>query len=269
MASRNDRRDHFAAATLPSLLLAMWVVATAPARADLSQTIEKVRPSVVAIGTFERTRSPPLRLRGTGFVVGDGLHVVTNTHVTFALLDSERKETLVVVAGRGRNAEPRAAEEIAQDADHDLVLLRIKGAPLPALSIGDPSRVREGQRYAFTGFPIGAVLGLYPVTHSAMISALTPIVIPSMKSRDLDPKVVNRLRNAFEVFQLDATAYPGNSGSPLYDPDTGEVVGIVNMVFVKSTKEKALAEPSGISYAIPASYVRELLRRAATGAQRP
>ncbi len=27
---------------------------------------------------------------------------------------------------------------------------------------------------------------------------------------------------------LDATAYPGNSGSPLYDPETGEVVGIIH-----------------------------------------
>jgi len=63
------------------------------------------------------------------------------------------------------------------------------------------------------------------------------------------------------VFQLDATAYPGNSGSPLYAPDTGEVVGVVNMVFVKGTKEAALTQPSGISYAIPSRYLIELLRQ--------
>jgi S1-C subfamily serine protease len=62
------------------------------------------------------------------------------------------------------------------------------------------------------------------------------------------------------VFQLDATAYPGNSGSPLFDPATGEVVGIVNMVFVKGTKEAALAQPSGITYAIPSQHLLELLR---------
>ncbi|MDD3381539.1 MAG: serine protease, partial [Rugosibacter sp.] len=56
-----------------------------------------------------------------------------------------------------------------------------------------------------------------------------------------------------------ATAYPGNSGGPLFDPDTGEVIGILNMVFVKSTKESALEKPSGISYAIPARYLDELL----------
>ena len=62
------------------------------------------------------------------------------------------------------------------------------------------------------------------------------------------------------MFQLDATAYPGNSGSPLYDPATGEVIGIVNMVFVKGTKESALTQPSGITYAIPSRYLIELLK---------
>jgi serine protease Do len=65
------------------------------------------------------------------------------------------------------------------------------------------------------------------------------------------------------VLQLDATAYPGNSGSPLYDEKRGEVVGIVNMVFVKGTKESALTQPSGISYAIPVQPLVDLLKRAA------
>ena len=75
--------------------------------------------------------------------------------------------------------------------------------------------------------------------------------------------VVRRLTaGSFKVFQLDATAYPGNSGSPIYDPDTGEVIGIVNMVLVKRTKEAALTDPSGITYAVPSSHLEELLRSA-------
>ncbi|MBK6599958.1 MAG: hypothetical protein IPG25_19545 [Proteobacteria bacterium] len=66
-------------------------------------------------------------------------------------------------------------------------------------------------------------------------------------------------------FSSDAIAYPGNSGSPLYDVERGEVVGIVNMVFVKGTKEAALSAPSGISFAIPAKYLGALLR-STTGA---
>jgi S1-C subfamily serine protease len=63
------------------------------------------------------------------------------------------------------------------------------------------------------------------------------------------------------VYQLDGTAYPGSSGSPLYDGGTGEVVGVVNMVFVKGLKENALAQPSGISYAIPVRHLRELVTK--------
>ena len=63
------------------------------------------------------------------------------------------------------------------------------------------------------------------------------------------------------MFQLDATAYPGNSGSPLYDGNTGLVIGVINSVFVKGAKENVLRDPSGITYAIPARYVQELLKR--------
>jgi S1-C subfamily serine protease len=80
---------------------------------------------------------------------------------------------------------------------------------------------------------------------------------------NLNPRVIRRLTTgSFPVLQLDATAYPGNSGSPVYDPETGEVLGIVNMVFVKGTKEAALTQPSGITYAIPARHLQALLDKA-------
>ena len=49
------------------------------------------------------------------------------------------------------------------------------------------------------------------------------------------------------VLQLDATAYPGNSGSPVYDQSTGQVLGVINSVLVKANKEAAIDKPSGIS----------------------
>jgi S1-C subfamily serine protease len=65
----------------------------------------------------------------------------------------------------------------------------------------------------------------------------------------------------FNIFQLDATAYPGNSGSPVFNPESGEVIGVINMVFIKSTREAALSNPSGITYAIPVNFLTELLRQ--------
>ena len=45
------------------------------------------------------------------------------------------------------------------------------------------------------------------------------------------------------------------------DSESGEVIGIINMVFVKGTKEAALSQPSGISFAIPVSHLAEMLSR--------
>ena len=62
------------------------------------------------------------------------------------------------------------------------------------------------------------------------------------------------------VYQLDATAYPGNSGSPLYHASSGEVIGVINKVYVKSTREAVLSDPSAITYAIPIRFLLPLLQ---------
>ncbi len=46
----------------------------------------------------------------------------------------------------------------------------------------------------------------------------------------------------------------------MYEVTSGRVVGVVNSVFVKGTKESVLERPSGISYAIPVKFVHQLLK---------
>lgn len=230
--------------------------------AGLPETIAQVKPGVVAVGTVQNTRTPPGKFLGTGFVVGDGRHIVTNAHVLPALLAAENLEYLAIFVGSGPRPDIRRAKKVALDPVHDLALLKIEGEALPPLRLGDSEQMREGQSIAFTGFPIGAVLGIFPVTHRGIISAITPIAIPSQESSLLNPALIKRLRNPFDVFQLDATAYPGNSGSPVYDQNTGEVIGVLNMVFVKESKESVLEKPSGISFAIPGKHIKALLERA-------
>ena len=228
---------------------------------ELIQTIENVKPSIVGIGTFLQIRSPATSFVGTGFVVGDGLSVVTNAHVIPALIDDEHKETLRVTVGKGDGTEYRDAVLIAMDRTHDLALLKINGAPLPAMKLGDSGTVREGQSMAFTGFPLTGILGFHHVTHRGMIAAITTVATQAPNSKLLDVKALVQLqRNAYPVFQLDGTAYPGGSGSPLYDPETGIVYGVINKV-LNATKEAAITNPSGITYAIPAIFVRELMER--------
>ena len=248
---------------LLSLAVALASTASADPTTALPDTIEKVRPSVVGIGTYKRTRSPSTKLEATGFAIRDGRHVVTNAHALADSLDRGEGEFQSVFVGRGNDGEVRRAEAIAVDEDQDLAVLRIEGDPLPALTLGDSESVREGDLLAFTGYPIGLVLGLYPATHRGIVAAVTPLAVPAGRGRELDARTLRRLRNQPPgVFQLDATAYPGNSGSPLYDPVSGEVVGIINRVLVQGSRERVLSHPSGISYAIPVNLLDDLLEEA-------
>ncbi len=208
---------------------------------------------------------PQFRFLGTGFAVGDGTLAATNAHVIPSTLNlgADPEQLVALLPGTDLSRVGiRKLSRAAIDSEHDLVLMKMDGPPLKPVRLRDSATVAEGDSLLFTGFPIGGVLGLFPATHRAMVAAIAPVAMPSASGRQLDPKVVRRLReSAFSVFQLDATAFPGNSGSPLYDPATGEVVGILNMVFVKATKESALTQPSGISYAIPSRYLIDLVAR--------
>ena len=243
-------------------LVVLALVFSIPVQADMADTLAAIKPGVVGVGTFHPTRSPRASLQGTGFAVLDGRHVVSCAHIFDQPLESEKKETHAVFIGRDRQMTVRAAKLIATDKARDLALLRIEGDPLPALKLGNSDRAREGWQLYFTGYPIGSVLGLNPSTHRAGLAAIIPIFTPVAAAAQLNARTLKQAKDAYEVFGLDAIAYPGNSGSPVWHPDTGEVLGVVNSVYVKGAKEAALTSPSGISYAIPVKYVHQLLERA-------
>lgn len=252
-----------------ALLALPAAAAIAQSAATAPQTVERVRPSIVAVGGFQQTRQPQFRFSGTGFAVGDGLSIVTNSHVVDRPMEAGQDPEQLVVLLPSRNPNERVirrARIVSTQSERDLALLRIDGPPLPALALGDSERVRDGESYLFTGFPVGGALGMIPVTHQALIGAVTPIVLPAATAAQLDPRVIRQQQaGAFDIFQLDAVAYPGNSGSPLYDAASGVVIGVVNMTIARSTRESALPQPTGIAYAIPVRHVRELM---AAGEQR-
>lgn len=244
---------------MKAVIVCLCVCMAVPAAlAGLPDTIAQLKSSVLAVATYNKLATPALTIRGTGFVVGDGLLAVTNSHVVPETL--AENEHLLIIAGHGNERQQREAVLLRRDPAHDLALLRLLGAPLPAMRLAAATPVRDGSDVAISGFPIGGVMGLSLVTHRGIVSALTPIVLPGGHAKELNPAAIRRIRaGSFDVYQLDITAYPGSSGSPMYDIDSGEVLGIVNSVYVKGSKEAALSNPTGITFAIPVRYLHELI----------
>jgi S1-C subfamily serine protease len=241
------------------LLAAGGLNATA---AEFPNVVERIKPSVVAVGTFRQVDNPPFSLRGTGFAVGGGELVATNMHVASPDASSVQPPSrLMVMAQVGGAVRLMDATLAGSDPERDLAILRVQGSPLLPVALAEDDRVREGQAVGFTGFPIGGLLGFSPVTHRGYVSAVTAIALPSPTARQLNERVIRRLKaGSFPILQLDATAYPGNSGSPLYDAESGRVIGVLSMVLVKGTKDSAIGQPSGIAYAVPAAFLRDLLQ---------
>ena len=262
-----DRARRAAKAAIAALLVLTALAASliAPAaQAGLPEVVAAAKPSVLAIGLYDELANPRFTFRGTGFAVADGRLLITNAHVvpdeTAALAQMVLQMAGNRAAGQQAVPETRKLRLLQIDRVHDLALLQFDGAALPVLALDGDDGAREGQAVAFIGFPIGGLLGFSPVTHRATVSSITPIALPPPTARLLDAAAVARLRQgSFNILQLDGTAYPGNSGGPLLDADSGRVVGVVNMVLVKNSRESVLSAPSGISYAIPVRHVRELL----------
>ncbi len=234
------------------------------ARADLPALIAAARPSVLPVGTFSPTDSPRFGFRGTGFVVGDGTLVATNFHVLPPGADTAEPgsgpQMMVMTARSGDVGTGRRARVVATERTRDLALLRIEGPPLPALALAEAGSAREGQEIALIGYPIGGTLGFAPVTHRGIVASITTAALPAPTASNLDPRALLRLREGnFELLQLDATAYPGNSGGPVFDVASGRVIGVLNMVLVKAGRESALSSPTGISYAVPVAALRALM----------
>ncbi len=63
---------------------------------ELPDLIQVIKPSVVVVGTYSKTRSPAFSMRGTGFVVGNGNQIATNAHVLPEIIASANGESLAV-----------------------------------------------------------------------------------------------------------------------------------------------------------------------------
>ena len=258
-----NRPRRICMARIGQVALALSSLGWGTAFADLPALVVRAKPSVLLVGTYAATDNPRFTFRGTGFAVGDGNFAITNVHVLpepEAVAGEDARELSVQVRDGANEWSRRAVHVVAMDRPHDLALLRFEGPAIPPLVLAPKERAREGAEIALMGFPLGGALGFSTVTHRGILAAITSIVLPAPAASRLNERAIRQLRDgAFDIYQLDATAYPGNSGGPMLDVSSGEVLGIINMVLVKGSKETAVGQPTGISYAIPAYFAARLL----------
>ena len=248
---------------LATLSVFLHVSSVAAEENSFSAIVASVKEAVVGVGTVDPIRRPQNELLGTGFAYGDGLHILTARHVVYSRnVGAESAAVqLSIFVGDGDNAVIRKTEVVYEDSLYDVAILKIEGSPIPVLAMDDKGGLEDGIEVGFTGFPIGAAYGLYKATHRGIISATTPLAQPQRRKGHLSPEMILRLRQKRLVYQLDATSYPGNSGGPLFNAETGTVIGMISSTYVHESKDASSKAPGGITFAMPSPYLIEVWNR--------
>jgi len=196
---------------------------------DVIAAIAKVEPSVVNINTIRFERDAflhvhPARGLGSGFIIDDQGHILTNHHITIGSGEIE------VALTDGRAFEGKL---VGSDPANDLSVVRINARDLPLAELGDSSELRVGQTVIAIGNPFGLVGG--PSVTVGVVSALNRHILAERVYENL--------------IQTDASINPGNSGGPLLNL-AGKVIGI-NTAHIPGAQ--------GIGFAIPANTAKAVL----------
>jgi serine protease Do len=160
---------------------------------------------------------------GSGFVISEDGHIVTNNHVV------EEADEIEVAFKDGMTAK---AKVIGRDSATDIALIKVDAPkPLAALPLGDSKALRPGDWVIAIGNPFG----LEHTVTAGIVSALHRRGIGAGRYEDF--------------IQTDAAINPGNSGGPLINL-AGEVVGINTAINPRANT---------IGFAVPIDMAKEVL----------
>jgi len=173
-----------------------------------------------------RTGSRSVQNLGSGVLIDDEGHVLTNAHVV------ERAETIRVKLADGREFDATA---VGTSPNNDLAVLRVEtDEPLPWIPPGRSDDLLVGEPVIAIGNPFG----LSNTVTTGVISALD--------------RSIRTERRVFHGFlQTDASINPGNSGGPLLNAE-GRLVGINTAIYGGNAE--------GIGFAIPIDVARRIMR---------
>nr|WP_078900159.1 trypsin-like peptidase domain-containing protein [Streptomyces sp. SBT349] len=181
---------------------------------------------------------------GTGFVLDDEGHILTNAHVVRPAAEGG---VIDVTFSSGDSAR---AEVVGQDSGYDLAVVKVSGVSgLSPLTLGDSDAVRVGDPVV----AVGAPFELAGTVTSGIISATErPITAGGEEADGSDVSYVNAL-------QTDAPINPGNSGGPLVDIN-GRVIGVNSAIRTADSGgfDTGQAGSVGLGFAIPVNQAKDV-----------
>jgi serine protease Do len=231
-----------AAATTTTLLQATSTAATTPLTGvvlyDVSALVARVRPGGVSVTETGLSmdmfmRQVQVQGEGTGIVIDDQGHILTNYHVISGAT------TVSVYAEDGRE---RSAEVVFGDPASDIALLKVDDtAGLVPLMLGDSDAMQVGNPV----IAMGNALGLdetSPTVSVGIVSALGRTIETSQATLE-------------NLIQTDAAINAGNSGGPLLN-SAGEVIGINSAI---------ASNAQNIGFSIAINSVKDEINQALSG----
>ncbi len=200
--------------------------------------VEKVGPAVVTVinqqtvGDLFGGQETVQAGAGTGFIIDNEGHIVTNWHVvtggtSFSVILSDGTEV--------------PAELLGEDPRDDLAVVKIDPSNVTAtVPLGDSSQLRQGQTVLAIGSPLGS-----------FGNTVTMGIVSALNRNQLENPTSNYCQNYTNLIQHDAAINPGNSGGPLFNLK-GEVVGVNTLGIPVSQTGTPI---QGIFFAVPSNTV--------------
>src|SRR5215467_14423049 len=168
----------------------------------------------------------PQQGAGSGFVIDNDGHILTNFHVV-----ENARQVEVTTSDKKKYK----AQIIGTDPAHDLAVIQIAAKNVPRAEIGDSKNLVVGQKVFAIGNPFG------------LSGTMTRGIISSIRSVRGPKGFID------EAIQTDAAINPGNSGGPLLNSH-GQVIGINSMILTGGAEQSA-----GIGFAIPINTAKAVL----------
>ncbi len=204
---------------------------------------DAVSPGVVGVLNYIKTQSysgkdiEELYGSGTGFVVSSEGYILTNAHVV-----EGADQITVKVYGE---EDEREAVLIGSDTETDIAVLKVEGAVLQPLKLGDSDQVRVGEYALAIGNPLST---------DELANTITFGII-SATSREI---TIDNYTNTY--FQTDAAINFGNSGGPLINM-SGEVIGINSAKTITAGYDEFgnAVSAEGIGFALPINQVKKIM----------